>query len=47
VFVDGFLTGLWWWRGGRVELELFRALTSNEQTELDEAVAEVVDLLSG
>jgi hypothetical protein len=45
VFVDGFMAGLWWWRGGRVVTELFRDLTREQRSQLDEEVAGVESLL--
>ena len=45
VFVDGFLAGLWWWRDGRVELDLFRPLTRAERGGLDDEVDRVSALL--
>jgi Winged helix DNA-binding domain len=41
VFVDGFMSGLWWWRDDRVRTELFRDLTSTEREELDREIATV------
>ena len=46
VFVDGFLTGLWWWRDGGVELDLFRTLARAERSELDDEVDRVTALLA-
>lgn len=45
VFVDGFMAGLWWWREGRVVTEVFRELTRQQRSELDEEVAAVEQLL--
>jgi hypothetical protein len=47
VFVDGFMAGLWWWREGRVSVEMLRTLSSAEQTELDQEVAAVEQMLAG
>jgi len=47
VFVDGFMAGLWWWRDGRVALEVFRRLSRAEQAELDSEVAAVETMLAG
>ena len=46
VFVDGFMAGLWWFRDGRVELDLFRPLSRAEQSDLDDEVARVQALLA-
>jgi hypothetical protein len=46
VFVDGFMAGLWWNRDGRVELDVFRELTSVQRAELDDEVDRVEHLLS-
>jgi hypothetical protein len=46
IFVDGFMAGLWWIRGGRVQTDVFRPLSKREQTELDAEVARVEGLLS-
>ena len=46
VFVDGLLEGLWRLDDGRVVVELFRALSRRERTELDEEVARVESLLA-
>lgn len=45
VFVDGFMCGLWWWRGGRVVTDLFRTLTRTEKTGLDAEADRVTALL--
>jgi hypothetical protein len=45
VFVDGFMAGLWWWRDGRVVLDLFRRLSRSERHELDEEVERITILL--
>jgi hypothetical protein len=45
IFVDGFMAGLWWWRDGRVEVDVFRRLTRGERKELDDEVGRVTDLL--
>jgi hypothetical protein len=47
VFVDGFMAGLWWWREGRVAVEVFRRLSRTEQAELDSEVAAVETMLAG
>ena len=47
VFVDGFMAGLWWWRDGRVALEMFRRLSRAEQADLDSEVAGVETMLAG
>lgn len=44
VFVDGVMSGLWWWREDRVVLDLFRDLTGGERAELDEEVARIEEL---
>ena len=36
----------WWWRDGRVELDLFRSLTRGERGELDDEVDRVTALLA-
>ena len=46
VFVDGFMAGLWWWREGRVDLEVFRTLSKAERAELDSEVAAVETMLA-
>jgi winged helix DNA-binding protein len=46
VFVDGFMAGLWWWRDGRVHLEMFRRLTRAERSDLDDEVDRVCAVLS-
>lgn len=45
IFVDGLLEGLWRQVDGRVEVELFRTLTGNEQDELDQEVIRLEQLL--
>jgi Winged helix DNA-binding domain len=45
VFVDGLMSGLWWWRGGTVELSLFRRLTGAQRADLDSEVDRVEALL--
>ena len=47
VFVDGFMAGLWWWREGRVVLEVFQELSRAERAELDSEVAAVEAMLAG
>jgi hypothetical protein len=46
VFVDGLMAGLWWWRDGRVVLELFRSLTRQQSEELEAETAAVTALLT-
>jgi hypothetical protein len=46
VFVDGFMAGLWWWRGGRVGTELFRTLTGQQAEDLEAETTAVTDLLT-
>ena len=47
VFVDGGLTGVWRPVDGRVTLsELFRDLTSDERSELDEEIGRVETMMS-
>jgi hypothetical protein len=45
VFVDGFMAGLWWWREGRVVLDLFGPLIEQDRVELDDEVRRVTSLL--
>lgn len=45
VFVDGLMAGLWWWREGRVVMDVFVVLTREQRSQLDEEVARVEDLL--
>lgn len=45
VFVDGFMSGLWWWRDDQVDLDLFRKLTRAQRTDLDAEVGRVESLL--
>ena len=45
VFVDGTLEGLWRLEDGRVRTELFRALTRQETSGLDDEIARVEELL--
>jgi hypothetical protein len=45
VFVDGMLEGLWRLEDGRVRIELFRALTRQERSGLDDEVTRVEELL--
>ncbi|HET6560525.1 MAG TPA: winged helix DNA-binding domain-containing protein [Marmoricola sp.] len=45
VFVDGFMAGLWWWRDGRVVIELFTTPTEQDRAELEEEVRRVGALL--
>jgi hypothetical protein len=45
VFVDGFMAGLWRWRDGHVQTELFRRLTRQQRRELDDETARVEHLL--
>jgi hypothetical protein len=47
VFVDGFMAGLWWYREGRVELDVFRPLSRTEQAELDDEVDRMQAFLAG
>jgi hypothetical protein len=46
IFVDGFMTGLWWARDGRIVTEVFKDLSKREQAELDAEVAAVEALLA-
>ena len=46
VFVDGMLEGLWRLDGDRVEVELFRRLTREEQAGLDAEVAALESFLA-
>jgi hypothetical protein len=45
VFVDGFMCGLWWWRGDQVVTDLFRTLTRAERADLDAETDRVTALL--
>ena len=45
VFVDGFMAGLWRWRDGNVQVELFRTLTRPQRSELDAEIDRMEDLL--
>lgn len=46
IFVDGFMAGLWWLRGGHVVTDLLVRLSRSERTELDAEIAAVETLLS-
>ncbi|CAN5224682.1 winged helix DNA-binding domain-containing protein [soil metagenome] len=45
IFADGFMSGLWWWRAGRVVTELFGRLSREQRRELDDEVDRVTALL--
>ncbi|WP_210505443.1 winged helix DNA-binding domain-containing protein [Naasia sp. SYSU D00057] len=46
LLVDGFLGGLWWWRDGAVQLNLFETLTPLQRDELAEEIERVSALLA-
>lgn len=46
VFVDGFMAGLWWWRDGRVEVDVPGRLTRQQRAELADEIDRVTALMS-
>jgi hypothetical protein len=46
VFVDGFMSGLWWNRDGRVEVDVFGDLTRAQRADLDDEVSRTETLLT-
>lgn len=46
VFVDGFMAGLWWWRAGRVEVDVPGTLTRQQRVELADETDRVTALMS-